>query len=229
VLDQLQKHIGYQFKNKELLKRALTHRSYAHERRVKDNERLEFLGDVVLELVVRDWLCARYPQSRAGELTSFKALLVKESSLSQIARSISLDRCLFLGKSELLTGGREKDSILADGFEALIGAIYLDSDFETTRKVVIRVFSSFLEKLDLNKIDDYKTALQNTLQSSKKILPKYRIIRNNGPEHDKQFEVGVYIQGKLWAIGKGKSRKAAEQMAAKMVLKKLWGTLYSSE
>jgi len=103
------------------------------------------------------------------------------------------------------------------------------SDFETTRKVVIRVFSSFLEKLDLNKIDDYKTALQNTLQSSKKILPKYRIIRNNGPEHDKQFEVGVYIQGKLWAIGKGKSRKAAEQMAAKMVLKKLWGTLYSSE
>ncbi len=226
LIERLQELIGYRFKNKDLLRQALSHRSYAHERRVKDNERLEFLGDAVLELIIRNWLYTRYPKSREGELTRLKASLVEEPSLAKVARSVLLNRCLFLGKSELLTGGREKDSILADGLEALVGAIYLDSDFETTKRVVLKIFSCFLESLSPDKISDYKTTLQNTLQSSRQILPKYRIIKTIGPDHDKQFEVGVYIQGRLWAIGKGKSRKAAEQMAAKIALKRLGDTFH---
>jgi len=227
--DQLQKHIGYQFKNKDLLKQALTHCSYAHEKKVKDNERLEFLGDAVLELVVRDYLFHKYPDLNEGRLSQFKEFLVGEGTLAEVARFLELGKYLYLGKGEIQAHGEEKTSILADAVEAIIGAIYLDSNFLTASQVVKQFFLPWLDKIKFNANSDYKTLLQNWLQQDYHILPRYHILKTSGPDHDKEFEVGVYIQGKLWAIGKGKSRKAAEQMAAKMVLKKLWGTLYSSE
>jgi ribonuclease-3 len=217
-MERLEKKIGYCFKDKGLLKQALTHRSYAHECKVMSNERLEFLGDAVLELVIRDWFFTHYPKMREGDLTRLKANLVGEVTLANVARSISLNEVLLLGKSERQGGGANKDSILADALEALIGAVYLDSDFAKTKEVVLRIFSPFLHHINLHQIYDYKSTLQNRLQAKLQVLPKYRILKTIGPDHDKEFIVGVYIQGKLWGKGRGKSRKMAEQMAAKEAL-----------
>ena len=216
----LEDRIGYRFKDKALLKQALTHRSYAHEMKVVSNERLEFLGDAVLELIIRDWLFIHYPKVREGDLTRLKASLVGETALANVARCICLNEVLLLGKSEQQGGGANKNSILADALEALIGAVYLDSNFAKVKEVVLRIFSPFLHQINLCQINDYKSTLQNRLQAELQILPKYRILKTIGPDHDKEFIVGVYIQGKLWGKGRGRSRKMAEQMAAKEALEK---------
>ncbi len=219
-MEELEERIGYRFKDKALLRQALTHRSYAHKMKVVSNERLEFLGDAVLELIIREWLFIHYPKEREGDLTRLKASLVGEAALAKVARSICLNKVLLLGKSEQQGGGANKDSILADALEALIGAIYLDSNLVEVKEVVLRMFSPFLRQINLLRLNDYKSTLQNRLQAKFHILPKYRILKTIGPDHDKEFIVGVYIRGKLWGKGRGKSRKMAEQMAAKEALER---------
>lgn len=218
-LTSLEQVLGYEFKNKDLLKCALTHRSYAYEAQIESNERLEFLGDAVLELIVRDYLFHKYSLDE-GRLSQIKAFLVEESTLAEVARSLGLGRYLYLGKGERRAHGEEKTSILADALEAVIGAIYLDSDFLTTSEVVKQIFLPWLNKIKINVNGDYKTILQNWLQRDYHTLPYYRILKTSGPDHNKRFEVGVFVHNKLWGQGRGCSRKAAEQAAAKEALKR---------
>jgi len=219
-LASLEQILAYEFKDKSLLRRALIHRSYAYEAQEESNERLEFLGDAVLELIVRDYLFHKYPELDEGRLSQIKASLVEESTLAEVARSLRLGRYLYLGKGERQAHGEEKTSILADALEAVIGAIYLDSDFLTTLEVVKQIFLPWLNKIKINANGDYKTILQNWLQRDYHTLPYYRILKTSGPDHNKQFEVGVFINNELWGQGIGRSRKAAEQAAAKEALKR---------
>ncbi|MDL1969422.1 MAG: ribonuclease III [Candidatus Desulfofervidaceae bacterium] len=220
-LASLEQVLGYEFKNKSLLRCALIHRSYAYEAQVESNERLEFLGDAVLELVVRDYLFHKYPDLNEGRLSQFKAFLVEEGTLAEVARFLELGKYLYLGKGEIQAHGEEKTSILADALEAIIGAIYLDSDFLTALQVVKQIFLPWLDKIKFNANGDYKTLLQNWLQRDYHTLPRYRILKTSGPDHNKQFKVGVFVNNELWGQGIGRSRKAAEQAAAKEALKRL--------
>ncbi len=217
----LEEKIGYNFKNQALLKQALTHSSYASENHLENNERLEFLGDAVLELVIRDYLFHAYPHLKEGELSKLKACLVEETTLAKVAKSLSLGNFLNLGRGERLTGGNKKGSILADALEALIGAIYLDRDFPTVCEVIRNWFEPWLKKLSPENISDFKTRLQMLLQKQYHCLPVYRVLNTIGPDHAKQFITGVFINGKLWGKGVGKSRKGAEQEAAKQALHRL--------
>ncbi|MDL1965269.1 MAG: ribonuclease III [Candidatus Desulfofervidus auxilii] len=217
----LEQKIGYNLKNQVFLKQALTHSSYASENQVENNERLEFLGDAVLELVIRDYLFYAYPHLKEGELSKLKACLVEETTLAKVARSLCLGNFLKLGKGERQTGGNKKVSILADALEALIGAIYLDSDFLTVCEVIRNWFEPWLKKLSPDKVEDFKTRLQMLLQKQCHRLPAYRVLNTMGPDHAKQFIIGVFINGKLLGKGVGKSRKRAEQEAAKQALNEL--------
>lgn len=209
--------IGYSFRNMALIKQAVIHSSYvneAEESEISDNERLEFLGDAVLELAISHILMDKFPNAKEGELSRYRSSLVNEESLSHIAKGIGLGEYLKLGKGEERTGGRDKPSILADAFEALVGAIYLDSGFKSTRDVVRRLFTSAVENIDtLGK--DYKTLLQEYTQEKFKIRPGYKVLEEEGPPHNKTFTVGVILNGRLISKGKGKSKKDAEQMGAK--------------
>ena len=214
----LEEKIGYNFKNQIILKQALTHSSYASENHIESNERLEFLGDAVLELVIRDYLFYEYPHLKEGELSKLKSCLVGETTLAKVAKSLSLGNFLNLGRGERQTGGNKKGSILADTLEALIGAIYLDSDFPTVCEVIRNWFEPWLKRLSPENILDFKTRLQMLLQKQYHLLPVYRILNTIGPDHAKQFIIGVFINGELWGEGVGKSRKRAEQEAAKQAL-----------
>lgn len=215
-LEILEKRLGYFFKNIKLLQQALIHRSYAHEAGVISNERLEFLGDAVLELAIRTFLFEKEPKLTEGELSRLKAFLVEETTLAEVACSLGLSEFLWLGKGEKGT-----ESILADTLEAVIAAIYLDSDFTTVKKLIKKLFNPWFIKVYQGDYRDYKTELQNILQSRYKLLPTYRILKINGPDHDRIFQVGVFIKNELWGKGKGKSRKKAEQNAAKQALQRL--------
>ncbi len=216
-LDGLFDEIGYRFKDMKLIKQALIHSSYvneANESDVTDNERLEFLGDAVLELAVSHILMELFPDAREGELSRYRSYLVNEDSLFNVAKGIELGRYLRLGRGEELSGGRDKPSILADAFEALIGAIYLDSGFKKTRDVVSRLFSAIIDNIDsIGK--DYKTLLQEYTQNRFRVRPGYRVLEEKGPPHDRTFTVGVILNGKIISKGKGKSKKDAEQMGAR--------------
>ncbi len=222
-LPDFQKRIGYPFKDPELLERALTHKSYANENRVPyHNERMEFLGDAVLNLVVSEFLMKTCPDSNEGDLSRFRAAVVSEPALAGISREIGLGTHLLLGKGEEQTGGRNKDSLLADSLEALIASVYLDAGMQAAESFVIRFFEDVIKKTcAFGGTLDHKTELQELCQERLKQLPDYRVVSETGPDHQKQFTVELYVKGEVHGRGIGKSKKEAEQKAAKEALKNL--------
>lgn len=215
-MEQLQETVQYHFRDSGLLRLALTHSSYNnehHQERLQNNERLEFLGDAVLELVSSDFLFHRYPDKPEGEMTKLRASLVCEPSLAYCARDISLGEYLYLGKGEDATGGRNRDSITSDAMEALIGAIYLDGGFASAKEFILKYILNDLENKQL--FYDSKTILQEMVQKedSQECLV-YGILDEVGPDHDKQFLACVTVEGRELGRGKGRTKKAAQQMAA---------------
>ena len=214
-MEQLEQIIGYTFQNKKLLKQALTHSSYANEKKLGKlgcNERLEFLGDAVLELISSDFLYAKFPQIPEGELTKKRASLVCEPSLAYCARQFDLPKYLLLGKGENMTGGRNRDSIVSDATEALLGAIYLDGGFEHAKKFVLEFILNDIERKQL--FYDSKTILQEMVQEKGLDPVVYILTDETGPDHDKQFTVCVQVNGQVVGNGSGHTKKAAEQAAA---------------
>ncbi len=214
----MQQRIGYPFRQLGLLEEALTHRSYGRP----DNERLEFLGDSVIELVVSQLLFETFPKLREGELSKMRSSLVKEESLAEVARGIELGRHLKLGKGEEATGGREKASILAGALEAVVAAVYIDGGFEEAFRVVEGLFRERIKQMEEAWRDrDYKTQLQEYTQARFKEVPRYTVVAERGPEHSKTFEVVVLVGGRIWGRGSGRSKKEAEQRAAEEALRRL--------
>ncbi len=221
-MKELQQKLNYQFKNEELLRLALTHSSYANERQCECNERMEFLGDSVLGLTVSRYLFEKLQKVNEGSLSKIRASLVCEESLAEVARELDLGRALLLGHGEIRQGGRERDSLLSDALEAVFAAIYLDSSFENAEAKIKEIMGKRLEKgMTGSFYHDYKTTLQEVLQKKIHSRGEYKILREIGPDHDKEFIVGVMVKGKLFAEGKGQSKKEAEQAAAKAALEKL--------
>ena len=216
----LEQNIGYTFKNKELLENALTHSSYANEVRggISSNERLEFLGDSVLSVIVSDYLFKNFKNLPEGELTKLRASLVCEKSLCGFSRELNVGEFLLLGKGESKGGGRERDSILADAFEALLAAIYLDGGMDNARDFVMRFVLPELKDTSHEAFKDYKTVLQEIIQRNPEETVSYIHIGESGPDHNKVFEVEVHLNSNVIGRGTGKSKKQAEQMAAKQVL-----------
>jgi len=221
-VERLKKSFGFVWRDEDLLHQALTHSSYTYEKRrvgVVNNQRLEFLGDAVLELAISDYLYHRYPDWDEGELTKMRAAVVCEPSLVRAARKLELGFCLNMGKGEERTGGRERPSILADAFEALLGAVYLDQGQATAGKLALFCLKPVLQDILEGRCDrDYKTELQEIVQQCGSEQVKYTIIKEAGPDHNKKFTAGVYYQGIMLGRGTGGSKKDAEQQAAKAAL-----------
>ena len=219
-LENLEKNIGYKFKNIELLKNALTHTSYAYEHHVQSNEKLEFLGDSILEFVSSEYMYNKYTNLKEGEMTKVRATVVCEQSLYKVATLHNFSDFLYLGKSEVMTHGNKRPAILADSVEAVIAAIYIDGGLEPAKKFIVENLKNEIEIASKNVGQkDYKTVLQEELQKNGDVKIEYRIISEKGPDHDKIFEAEVSLNGKILAQGKGKSKKEAEMQAAKKALK----------
>jgi len=223
-IEQLEKRLGYTFKNKNYLKEALTHRSYLNENAkwpLPHNERLEYLGDAVLELITTDFLFRRFPEHDEGALTSFRAALVNFQMLGRVAGEIELDRFLLLSKGEAKDVGKAREVILANAFEALIGALYLDSGYEITRsKIEHLVLTHIDEILEKKLYRDPKSLLQEIVQEKRKITPTYQVIEERGPDHQKEFVLGVFFGEEEAAQGTGMSKQEAESKAAEAALGK---------
>ena len=220
--EEFQKRIGYNFHDEELLLHALTHSSYANEKNMpkfSDNERLEFLGDAVLEVVSSDFLYLNYPKMNEGEMSKLRASLVCEPTLAYCTQEIHLGDYILLGKGEELTGGRLRKSILSDALEAVIGAIYLDGGLEPARKFIMRFILTDIEHKKL--FYDTKTALQELVQADHHGTLSYVLVGEEGPDHDKKFTVEARIDGRVLGTGEGRSKKHAEQEAAYQALLKL--------
>lgn len=217
----LEGRLGYNFKNISLLKNALVHTSYANEVRngVTSNERLEFLGDSVLSLIVSDHIFNEFSGMPEGELTRLRASLVCEKSLCSFARELDLGHFLYLGKGEDKGGGRDRDSILADAFEAVLAAIYLDGGMDAAKEYVMRFVLREIETHTEENTKDYKTILQEIIQRNPEETVSYILTGSDGPDHDKSFTVEVHLNSNVIGEGTGKSKKQAEQMAAKQALK----------
>ncbi|MRX27346.1 ribonuclease III [Kangiella sp. HZ709] len=215
--ERLLRRLGYQFRNTSFFKRALTHRSASSQH----NERLEFLGDAILGMVIAEALFEKFPKVDEGKLSRLRASLVKGKTLSVIAQEIELGDCLFLGDGELKTGGYRRGSILADAFEALIGAIYQDSGFESVKDITLGLYEDRLKQLSIDTlVKDPKTRLQEWLQSRKLELPEYQLTNVTGEAHEQHFEVKCEVEysGKKLTVGAGASRRSAEQIAAETML-----------
>jgi ribonuclease-3 len=214
--------IAYQFNDMELLIQALTHSSFANEhgmKKIQNNERLEFLGDAVLEILTSEFLYGKYPDRLEGELTKFRASIVCEPTLAEFAREIKLGDFLLLGKGEDSSGGRKRDSVLSDTVEALLGAIYLDGGLEAAR---VFIYRTLLKDVEARKrFVDSKTHLQEYIQQISDIAIDYQVVAETGPDHNKNFHVQVVHDGKVIGLGEGRSKKAAEQRAAFDALIKL--------
>ena len=218
---EIEKKIVYEFRSKELLDEALRHSSFVNEQPdtdLRDNERFEFLGDAVLNLIVGHILMERYPNVNEGDLSRTRANLVNESQLAIIARAIDLGAFIRLGKGEIQTNGRDKNSILAGAFEALIAAVYLDGGFKTAFKIIENNFVPLLDSVN-SAIDsyDYKSQLQEWVQEEQGAMPYYKVVREEGPDHDKTFWISVKVFD-VESDGQGKNKKMAEQDAAKKAL-----------
>lgn len=225
--EALQAALGYRFRDQALLNEAITHKSYVNEQKdvaCQDNERLEFLGDAVLSLVISEYLASRLPDSTEGALSKLKAQLVSESSLERVARRLQLGGYLKLGRGEELSHGREKSSLLADAVEAILAAVYLDGGFEASREVTLHIFATEVGQVGLRAhhagAEDYKTQFQEWCQKRYDTLPHYKTIRESGPDHDKCFDVEVAIRGEVVGAGSGRSKKEAEQQAARQALER---------
>lgn len=221
-MKKIQEKIGYTFKNTSLLKIALAHSSYANEFNTENNERLEFLGDSVLSVIVSDYLYRRLPDTSEGWLSKYRATLVCEQSLNEISKKISLSTFIRLGKGEERMGGRKRASIVSDAFEALLAAIYLDGGMEVAREWVINLMSDAIDSVITGHgYSDFKTMLQETLQKGTTGKVTYNTIREYGLEHSKMFEVEVLVDGVPKNTATGRSKKEAEQNAAHILLKEL--------
>ena len=218
-LEKLQQSVGYKFKDERLLQRALTHTSYANECNEghnKSNERLEFLGDSVLGIITAEHFYLNFKDLPEGELTKLRAATVCENSLSSLARQLGLGEYLLLGKGEMCTGGSDRPSILADAFEALIAAIYLDGGIEEAKKFVLKYVDKAVE--EHRGFKDYKTVLQEVIQKNPGEVIEYVLVKESGPDHNKRFEVEVHLNSNVIGKGVGTSKKKAEQLAAKEAL-----------
>lgn len=222
MTEQLENKIGYHFKEKRLLNNALTHSSYANESRdkaLRSNERLEFLGDAVLGVITAEYLYTRLTRVPEGELTKLRATMVCEKSLHGFALEINLGEHLLLGRGEENTHGRERASILADAFEALVAAIYLDGGLQEASRFVTGFAEGFFSTKIEYLVDDYKTALQEIVQKNPGERLEYALVSESGPDHDKLFVVEVHLNSNVIGEGRGKSKKEAEQMAAREALR----------
>ncbi len=222
-LSSFEERIGHRFTRRDVLTRALTHKSYSHEAKqedVRDNETFEFLGDSVLGFVIGDLLFHRFPEEDEGALSKIKAYLVSATSLASKARAYGMGEVIYLGVGEEKSGGRKKDSLLANLFEAMIAAIYLDGGIEPARALIERSFHDDIDRIDADDLlfHDYKTALQELAQGKGLPLPEYNVIGEVGPDHDKRFIVDVKV-GSLVTRGEGSSKKEAQQQAAKHALR----------
>ena len=218
---ELEDKIGYQFKNKNLLLQALTHSSYANEgkKHGRNNERLEFLGDSVLSVIVAKHLFLKYKDIPEGELTKLRASLVCEKALDVFAQQLGLGEYLRLGKGEEMTGGRKRPSILADAFEAVIAALYLDGGYQAAQKFVLSFIPENLDVKSANQLADYKTTLQEIIQQNREEKIEYVLADEKGPDHAKVFTAEVLLNSNVIGVGEGSSKKQAEQNAAKEALK----------
>lgn len=226
-IEKLEMRIGYTFKNKKLAEMAITHKSFAYEKGLDTldsyNERIEFLGDAILEFVISKELYSRLPNIKEGELTKKRARIVCEKSLCEVVNKYDLADCLRLGNCELKMKNNKKDAMLADMFEAILGAIYLDSGLEVAENICLKMLEQTIIDVVNNdaKNDDYKTSLQELVQKEKNSIVKYKHVREEGPAHNRVFYVEVYINDKKMGEGNGKSKKEAEQKAAKEALQNI--------
>ena len=215
-IETLEKKLGYEFKDKKLIIEALTHKSY---KQPYDNERLEFLGDAVLDLVVGEYLFRKFKNSDEGKLSKIRASLVNETGFDKLARALNLGDYILLSNAEDNNGGREKSSLLSNAFEAIMGAIYLEAGLKTVEKIAIRLIEANHREISLDSLfRDYKTTLQELTQARFGITPEYKVIASRGPDHKKEFEVAVFIEDKEYARAIGKSKKIAQQEAAKLAV-----------
>lgn len=225
-LTELEAILGHSFRNRRLLEEALTHRSLLNEvleQGRRDNERLEFLGDAVLGLLIAEWVMQAYPEELEGELTRLRSALVKEKKLAEVANGLNLGKFLYLGKGEEQMKGRQKRSILADALEAIVGAVYLDGGLEKACDFVRRTFGTLLEeaRTDQRLLTDAKTRLQELMLALFRRSPVYEVAEEQGPDHAKTFVIHLRLNDRTLACGKGKSKKEAEQDAAERFLKHL--------
>ncbi len=221
-INKLEQNIGIEFSNKLLLETSVTHRSYLNEHRdvPEHNERLEFLGDAVLELIVSDYLYRKFADRAEGELTSFRSALVRTDSLAESAKKLKIGEYLRLSRGEEESGGREKDYLLANAFEAILGAIYLDKGYEEAKNFIYRTLIPKLGEIVEYRLDiDNKTRIQELAQSEYKTTPTYEVINEEGPDHDKTFTVVVKIDDKIIGEGTGSSKQKAEERAAEIGIK----------
>ncbi|MDP3119567.1 MAG: ribonuclease III [Sulfuricurvum sp.] len=215
-LQTLQKQLGYQFKNKELLIEALTHKSY---KQPYNNERLEFLGDAVLDLIVGEYLYKKFTHFEEGNLSKMRASLVNEGGFTRLAIYLNLGEYIYLSNAEENNSGRTKSSLLSNAFEALMGAIYLEVGLDTVRTITIDLLEKVHPDISLDSLfKDYKTSLQELTQAHYGITPDYQLVAAHGPDHKKEFEIAAFIDGKKYASAVGKSKKQAQQEAAKIAL-----------
>ena len=219
-MNSLEKRLNYKFKNIDLLKNALVHSSYANEVRgsVHSNERLEFLGDSVLSVIVSEHLYNKFPTMPEGELTRMRASLVCEKSLCEFSRELGIGKYLNLGKGEDKNGGRERDSILADAFEAVLAAVYLDGGMDAAKAHIMNTVLRDIKHCEDDTFKDYKTTLQEVIQRNPEESVSYILVNESGPDHNKSFTVEVHLNSNVIGKGTGKSKKQAEQMAAKQAL-----------
>ncbi|KPJ21890.1 ribonuclease III [Streptococcus phocae] len=220
----LKKSFNIIFEDNKLLETAFTHTSYANEHRllnISHNERLEFLGDAALQLIISEYLFAKYPEKTEGDMSKLRSMIVREESLAGFSRFCSFDSYIKLGKGEEKSGGRNRDTILGDLFEAFLGALLLDKGVEEVRRFLKQVMIPQVERGNFEKVKDYKTCLQELLQAQGDVIIDYQVISETGPAHAKQFEVAIYVNDELISKGLGKSKKMAEQDAAKNALAQL--------
>ena len=224
-LSSLEHYLSYTFKKTALLREAITHKSFAHEQqnsRIAFNERMEFLGDAVLELIMSEYLYCSYREYTEADLSRIKAYAVQESTLAEIAENLRIGDYLLLGKGEEMTGGREKPSLLANAYEAVLAALYLDGGYRKAKYFVLTHLAPKIDKLATDKfVFDFKTKFQEVAQARFGVLPKYVTHKEEGPEHKKIFEVKVFINNDMYGSGKGKTKKAAAQRAADAALRKV--------
>ena len=219
---ELQKNIGYQFEDESLLNKAMTHTSYAYENNVESNEKLEFLGDSILEFISSKYIFKNYPNLKEGEMTKVRAQVVCEQSLYKIAKMHNFSDFLNLGKSEKLSGGKERPAILADSVEAVIAAMYIDGGLKVAEKFIIENLTNEIELATKHVVQkDYKTVLHEKLQIHGDVKIEYILLNESGPDHDKRFEMEVRCNGKKLAVGTGKSKKLAQMDAAHNAIESL--------
>ncbi|MCI5633452.1 MULTISPECIES: ribonuclease III [Helicobacter] len=220
-LKEFEKVLGYHFKKESLLKEALTHKS---AKKGAHNERLEFLGDAVLDLIIGEFLYKKFPNSREGELSKMRASMVNEKAFAKVARHLHIGEFLYISASEEQNEGRKKDSILSNAFEAVMGAMYLESGLEIVRKIMLGLLEEVYPKIDLNSLFyDHKTALQELTQAQFGVTPEYIVLDSFGPDHQKEFLMSVQINKQEYARANGKSKKEAQQSCAKIAFNKLKG------